>query len=218
MIRGPSQLQPPGEIFLLLVFCPGVGFPLWEPPSFSSSTSLLANCCLSEQNRVCNLLPGSPLPPSLLAKLGFLFRWGWSPGQEGEEPAAAWLLPAASLLFLSPFPPPSPHPDRNSASHFLGMLGAQTEPAVLAGSRGLSGLVSPKSAARRWGGHLQEREAAHSFLPGHTRPSPPRRSRGPPPPTPCRFPPPSFRVLAEPSHCSRQASVTADPGRGRGGD
>lgn len=38
------------------------------------------------------------------------------------------------------------------------------------------------------------------------------------PPAPCRFPPPSFRVLAEPSHCSRQASVTADPGRGRGGD
>lgn len=180
--RALPASTPGEEIFLLLVFCPGAGFPLWEPPSFSSSTSFLANCRLSEQNRVCNLLPGSPLPPSLLAKLGFLFRWGWSPGQEGEEPAAAWLLPAASLLFLSPFPSPSPHPDRNSASHFLGMLRAQPEPAVLAGSRGLSGLVSPKSAARRWGGHLQERGAAHSFLPGHTRPSPLRWSRGHPSP------------------------------------
>lgn len=37
-----------------------------------------------------------------------------------------------------------------------------------------SGLVSPQSATRRWGGHLQERGAAHSFLPVQTRPSSPR--------------------------------------------
>lgn len=95
----------------------------------------------------------SVFPPSL-ASSDFSLGGGWSPDQEGGEPAAARLLPAASLLFLSPFSLPLP---RRKLSLTLsrdvpstaGASGCSQQPQA-------SGLVSPKSATRRWGGRLQE--------------------------------------------------------------
>lgn len=120
--RGPSQLQLPGGDFF---------FSGWF--SAQQLASLSGNLPASAAQPLFSLTVVSlgakpPLQPaarvasasSLAGKLGFFFRWGWSPAQEGAEPAAARLLPAASLLFLSPFPLPL---DGNSASHFLGMFG-----------------------------------------------------------------------------------------------
>lgn len=131
VIRGPSQLQPPERRFFYGWFSAqelaslSGNLPASHPQLLfslivvSQSKTAFATCC---RGRLC-------LPPSLPSWY-FSLGGGGALGKRDRSLQLPGLLPAASLLFLSPFPPPSPHPDRNSASHFLGMLRSQPEPAV----------------------------------------------------------------------------------------
>lgn len=172
MIRGPSQLQLPER----RSFSFHGWFSAQELASLSGNlpASLLANCSLRAKPPLqpAAQVASASLP---LRQAGVLCRWGRSPGHEGAEPQlpGSFLAP---LLFLSPFLP-SP---RRKLSLTLsrdvrgtaGASGRRQQPQA-------SGLVAAKPAARRWGGRLQERGAARSFLPVQTRPSAPRRSGGP---------------------------------------
>lgn len=123
VMPGPSLLQLAKRRFFFYGWFSAqeLAFLSGNLPASQPQPLLSLNCSLPEQNRVCNLLPGSPLPPSLLPSLP---SWDFSLGgggalgkREGGEAAAARLLPAASLLFLSPFPPLAPPPPTETQPH-----------------------------------------------------------------------------------------------------